>query len=417
MSSLPAANEHTASYEQLLRGFLQTGKSLNTRLARARDLGIPLEWVPGRSPRDPAAPRKGPKPQPPSGLAWLHWCLARELALRDVRVRHVEQWLEDLAQAGYDNATRGRMLSTVSKFYSYLLREELVERNPADASLIDRSGHHLNRNKGPSQTRPVSFEQCRALLEAAWLACDQRRNGRRDRAMVELLVGTGIRADELVGVNLADYHRPYPAGDATLTVHGKGEKDRVVALPVPVADALEDYLAVRVEPDVPAPMGQVGPRRQSAIFVSATGHRLHPSHLTRMLRGLCAHFAPRTTPRSRRHQELLATARAGMLGSQLRPLRDSLHPHQFRHSYATHAIQRDVSLRQVQRDLGHEGSDTTEGYLHDSHNARNSAAHELAPALHRGWLTPRSTFERERASQDGEIPGQTGIDLTDGGES
>jgi site-specific recombinase XerD len=370
-----------------LQEFLRIYASVNTRLAYATDLGIPLDWVPGYQPPDPNR-RRGRRRAEPTGLEWLNWCAAAGLRFADVRVEHVERWLDELATAGYSDATRGRMLSAVSAFYAkYLLREGLATQNPV--SLVDRRAQHLNKPAGtPSTTKRWSFQACRALLMAAYLLAEHRRDGRRDRAMIEILVGTGVRADELVGVNLDDYRRAAAHDIGILRVHGKGGKDREVALAPPVADALEDYLRERVEPAVPALPGQVGAATRP-IFVTSTGRRVHVSHLQAVLTRLCATFTD-ATPRAQWHKDLLATPEAEFIATHLGPLRDSIHPHSARHSYATHAVERGVPPRQVQRDLGHAVLATTEGYLHDEDNVRNSAAHELAPALHRGWLATSS---------------------------
>lgn len=366
-----------------LQEFLRIYASVNTRLAYATDLGIPLDWVPGYAPPDPNR-RRGRRRAEPTGLEWLNWCATAGLRFGDIRVEHVERWLDELVTAGYSDATRGRMLSAVSAFYAkYLLREGLATQNPV--SLVDRRAQHLNKPAGtPSTTKRWSFQACRALLMAAYLLAEHRRDGRRDRAMVEILIGTGVRADELVGVNLGDYRRAAVNDIGILRVHGKGGKDREVALAPPVADALEDYLRIRVEPAVPALPGQVG-NATRPVFVTSTGRRVHTSHLQAVLTRLCTTFTD-ATPRSQWHQDLLATPEAEFIATHLGPLRDAIHPHSARHSYATHAVERGVPPRQVQRDLGHAVLATTEGYLHDEDNVRNSAAHELAPALHRGWL-------------------------------
>ncbi|WP_033287962.1 tyrosine-type recombinase/integrase [Amycolatopsis jejuensis] len=368
--------------------FLRVYASLNTRLAYATDLGIPLDWVPGYEPPDPGRRRGRARRADPGGLAWLPWCLRNGFtSFADIRVQHVEQWLDELAQAGYRDATRGRMLSAVSAFYrKYLLREGLAGHNPA--ALVDRRAQHLNRPSGvPSQTARWSFEACRALLLAAWLLVEHSRNGRRDRAMAEILIGTGVRAEELVGVDLGDYRRPSAGGVGVLRVHGKGAKDREVALAAPVSDALDAYLEHRVTPPVPALRGQVNAKAEP-LFVTSTGARVHVSHVTALLRRLCSTFC--SPPKTARLREVLETADARFVATHLEPLCGNIHPHSARHSYATHAIERGVPSRQVQRDLGHAALSTTEGYLHDENAIRDSAAHELAPALHRGWLvTPR----------------------------
>ncbi|HKS44965.1 MAG TPA: tyrosine-type recombinase/integrase [Amycolatopsis sp.] len=373
-----------------LAEFLRIYASVNTRLAYATDLGIPLDWVPGYVAPDPGR-RRGRRRAQPTGLAWLPWCLRNEFrSFAEVRVEHVERWLDELTRAGYGDSTRGRMLSAVSAFYrKYLIREGLAEHNPA--ALVDRKTQHLNRATGtPSTTARWSFEACRSLLLAAHLLADRSRDGRRDQAMVEILIGTGIRAEELVGTNLTDYRRLGPGDIGILRVHGKGAKDREVALTAPVADAVEAYFERRRPPAVPAVRGQVGLAPAEPLFVTSTGHRVHVSHVTALLRRLCATFAPDLTtepPRARWLRDLLATSHAAFIATHLAPLRDSIHPHSARHSYATHAIERGVPPRQVQRDLGHAALSTTEGYLHDEDNIRNSGAHELSVALHRGWLT------------------------------
>lgn len=373
--------------------FLRIYASLNTRVAYATDLGIPLDWVPGYVAPDPGRRRGRSRRSEPTGLEWLTWCLRNGFgSFADVRVEHVERWLDELARAGYRDATRARMLSAVSAFYQkYLLREGLAEHNPA--ALVDRKTQHLNRAAGtPSVTTGWSFEACRALLLAAYLLTEHRRDGHRDRAMVEILIGTGVRAEELVGTNLVDYRRPTPGDIGVFRIHGKGAKDREVALAVPVADAVDAYLARRRPPTVPARAGQVGLGAPEPLFITRTGTRVHVSHLGALLRRLCATFAPRPEQahtRDRWLADLLVTAQAAFIASHLGPVRDTIHPHSARHSYATHAIERGVPPRQVQRDLGHAALSTTEGYLHDQDNIRNSGAHELSPALHRGWLTAR----------------------------
>lgn len=412
MSALVASDGD--AYKELFQAFLRSVTSQNTRMARARDLGIPLDWVPGRAPQDPAH-RKGPAPRA-NPLAWLPWCLSKQLPLPEATVQDVERWLQELREAGYANSTRGRMLSHVSGFYQFLMRPavELVDRNPADPALIDRRAHHLNKPRNaPPKTQAVSMPVLRALLEAAWLLAPRTRNGRRDRAMTEILVTTGIREDELVGVNLGDYYRSHPGASATLLVHGKGERDRWVLLEPPVADAVDDYLVERVPAAVPAVRGQVGRGREDEpLFVTDAGRRVRGEHVQRMLRRICATVAPPTQghPRERWKRELLESPRGIELGRLLGPLVHTLHPHQFRHSYASIGDERGVDIRQLQRDLGHADIRTTLIYIHHARGVEDSAARELSLVLHRGWWQPRTAEEAQQAQRHDQVPGQISID-------
>jgi site-specific recombinase XerD len=318
------------------------------------------------------------------------WCTRQGLALAAADIGAVERWVDALTRHGYAAPTRGRMVSAVSALYRHLIRCGLAATNPAAG--INRRTLHLNRGPAPATTKPWTWEQSRALLHAAYLLAEHTRNGSRDRAMTEILVSAAPRADELVGINLDDYHR-HPGGGATLRVHGKGGKDRELALSPPVADALDAYLAIRVAPAVPALPGHVSAGRADPVFVSGRGRRLHASHVTAMLRQLCHAFCaydpadPDAQPRARWHQTLLTTHDAHRIAAQLAPIATTIHPHSARHTYTTLAIGRGVPLRQVQLDLGHTDPRTTEGYLHDQHTVANSAAHDLSPGLHRGWLT------------------------------
>src|SRR5436305_5997681 len=85
--------------------FLRIYTSVNTRLAYATDLGIPLDWVPGYVAPDPHRRRGRRRRQEPTGLEWLPWCLRNGFrSFAEIRVEHVERWLDELARAGYRDA-------------------------------------------------------------------------------------------------------------------------------------------------------------------------------------------------------------------------------------------------------------------------------------------------------------------------
>jgi integrase/recombinase XerC len=164
-----------------------------------------------------------------------------------------------------------------------------------------------------------SAETVNTLLDGVAADKLERPHPARDRAIFELLYGCGVRASELVGLNLEDLDR----SERWLRVRGKGRKERQVPLPGKAADALERYLNER--PVV---------RDQRAVILNHRGGRL----TTRGLSGIV---------------KLYATFLSGD---------PSLHPHSFRHAYATHLLSAGADLRAIQELLGHARLSTTQKY-------------------------------------------------------
>jgi len=165
----------------------------------------------------------------------------------------------------------------------------------------------------------MSADQANALIDGVPGDKLERLHPARDRAIFELLYGCGVRVSELAGLNLEDLDR----AERWLRVRGKGRKERQVPLPGKAAEALERYLAER--PVV---------RDQPAVFLNHGGGRL----TDRGIRGIV---------------KLYATYVSGD---------PSIHPHSFRHAYATHLLADGADLRAIQELLGHARLSTTQKY-------------------------------------------------------
>lgn len=404
-------DERVRELREIARRWLRGFRSAKSRSSNAERLGLPRDWIPALDETAEDSPRRGRR-SGYTGHEWLLWCWQAGVPYFAPSSDDLNRWLDQLASAGYAQRTQTAMLSSVSSFFRHLIREDVLEANPAER--VDRRTRNLQPSKQGKAGKPFTFEQVRALLEAAWLLASRTRNGHRDRAMLELLAGTGMRADELVQLDRANYYRPSPGAPAELVITGKGGRTRTIGVPVEVADAVDDYQAGLPTAGAVAARGHAGPRTRQPLFVSATGERLHTSHVAAVLKRLVATFAPERTPRERWKRELLRTAIGARVAAELAPLRGHAHPHRLRHAYGTNALNAGVPIRQVQKDLGHADVATTETYVHDQAQAANSAAHQLSPGLHRGWLAPRSTAEQARAAERDELPGQTSIDEEDG---
>jgi len=242
--------------------------------------------------------------------------LSRELgALGKIELR---AWMAELSQ-GRTARTLSRKLGSARALFRYLNRTGVLSENPAQSMKMPRLGRHLPLVVNPEVAARLVESPTETSNEAEAL---------RDRAILELLYGSGLRVSELVGLDFEQLRIDV----AQATVLGKGKKERIVPLGGPSIGALELYLARR---DELAGSRGIDVR---AVFVSCRGARL----------GV------------RRVQEMVQ--RYGALSAG----RADLHPHALRHSCATHMLEGGADLRVIQDLLGHESVATTQRYTHVS---------------------------------------------------
>lgn len=225
--------------------------------------------------------------------------------------------------------TRARKLSALRTFCRYLVREKRAARNIGDEVLSPKLPAGV--------PRALQVDEVFRLLEAE---IEDTPVGRRDLAMLELLYGAGVRAAELVGLDLAHVDRRR----RTVRVLGKGDKERIVPFGRQADGALDRWLEARARLAAPG---------ERALFVSKTGRRLSDRGLRRRL-----------------HRRVLEVA----LGRRVTP-------HMMRHSFATHLLDGGADLRAIQALLGHASLGTTQRYTAVSVErlrAVYDAAHPLA---------------------------------------
>ena len=240
---------------------------------------------------------------------------------------HIRAYLGTLYERGLSKASAARALAAIRSWFKWLARAGHVEQNVASLVSTPRLPKHL--------PRVPSIEQMNRVVDtvnrdaASWPA--------RDRAIMELLYGCGIRNAELTGLNLDDIHW---ANEAIL-VRGKGQKQRYVPLGDAAALALRAYLAER-SARLAAGSGAKAPATP-ALFVNL------------QLRGL--HKAG--------GQARLTTRSVGRIVKRiaiLRGLSADVHPHTLRHAFGTHLLEEGADLRAIQELLGHERLSTTQRY-------------------------------------------------------
>lgn len=291
-----ASNELTSQID-LFAEYLRSEKrsSPNTVEAYARDLNAFAEFVAEKQlPLD-----------------------ARKLGLASLR-----GWLAVLFDTNSSN-TLARKISSLRAFYKFLLKRRIAKENPA--SLL----------RMPKVTKPLpmflTVDDAFRVVEGPTAAMEGADPVRlRDRAMLELLYGAGIRVSELSSLSMHQLDMK----SRLARVIGKGNKERVIPLGKQCVDALEAYFAVRHRLHNP----KTGERVHDAVFLGVYGTRLT----------------------SRQVQSLVR--KWGSYGAG----RGDLHPHALRHTCATHLLDAGADLRGIQDLLGHASLSTTQRYTHVS---------------------------------------------------
>jgi integrase/recombinase XerC len=236
----------------------------------------------------------------------------------------IRAFLGTLYDRGLSKASAARALAAVRSWFKWLARTGHVEQNVASLVSTPRLPKHL--------PRVPSIEQLNRVVDAA--GDDEASWPARDKAIVELLYGCGMRNAELTGLNLADIHW---ANEAIL-VRGKGQKQRYVPLGDTAAGAVRVYLGER-----------------AARLEAARAPATPALFLNLRLRGL-------TKPGG---QARLTTRSVGRIVKRiaiLRGLSSDVHPHTLRHAFGTHLLEEGADLRAIQELLGHERLSTTQRY-------------------------------------------------------
>ncbi len=229
-----------------------------------------------------------------------------------LQMHHLRRFAAVSHARGLNPRSIQRRLSGIRSFLNFLVREGRLQQNAASEVSAPRAPKRL------PATLDVD-EMCRLLTAIR----GDEPVVVRDRAMLELLYSSGLRLGELVALD--------PAGldldEATVRVTGKGNKERVLPVGRAARAALRDWLRVRA---------QLAAEDEPALFVGSRGRRISPRVVQRRVR----YWAQRSgLPRP-------------------------LHPHLFRHSFATHLLESSRDLRAVQELLGHADIGTTQVYTH-----------------------------------------------------
>jgi integrase/recombinase XerD len=286
---------------------VEKGASGNTIAAYRNDLGQLEDFIAGK--------RNG---------HLIQWPLVNQ--------NQVMEYILHLKSQSYAEATVARKVAAVKSFFSFLQAEGKLKANPTEQLASPKVGKML--------PKPLSVQEIDELLEQP--ARRSTPEGKRDRAMLELMYATGLRVTELVSLDVSDVQlegeKPY------VRLVGKGNRERQIPLLDQPVQELSEYIRF-------ARPRLVGERDETALFVNRRGERLTRQGFWLILKGY-----------------------AGEAG-----IRGRVTPHTLRHSFATHMLRGGMDIHKVQELLGHANISTTQVYTQVSREHIREAYEKAHP--------------------------------------
>ena len=241
--------------------------------------------------------------------------MVEDFSLVEVDHHLIRQWVISLMDQGLTVVSVKRKTSTLRSFYKFLLRESLVKKNPTELVMVPRSGKRLPEF--------VQENEMNKLLDTSFFTQDF--NGLRDKAILSLFYGTGMRLSELRGIKMADLR----LNEQIVKVLGKRNKERLIPFPSEIKVDLVHYLDLRNELFGDA---------NSYLFVTEKGEQVYEKLIYRVVR---------------KYLSLVTSM-------------EKRSPHILRHTYATHLLNRGADLNAIKELLGHASLAATQVYTHTS---------------------------------------------------
>jgi integrase/recombinase XerD len=234
---------------------------------------------------------------------------------KSLNSKHLSLFIFELHDIGLNAKSQARIISGIKSFYKFLVIEKICENNEALLLESPRTTRNLPDT--------LSIEEIDTLVESFDLS---RPDGYRNKTMVEMLYGCGLRVSELVNLSFSDLLLK----DNLIKVIGKGEKQRLIPIGLHTLNILQHYLSGDRN------HAEAKPGHEHIVFLNRRGRKLTRVMIFIIIKNQCKKLG----------------------------WKKKVGPHTFRHSFATHLVEGGADLRAVQSMLGHESITTTEIYTH-----------------------------------------------------
>lgn len=239
----------------------------------------------------------------------------RSIKASEINTEDIRGFLSNIQKENISVSTQSRLLSSIKAFFRYLILEDIIEEDPSE--LIEAP---KKERKLPDT---LSVEEIELILNSI---DTQTPQGQRNRTIIEILYSCGIRVSELVDLKINDIY----FNQGYIKVRGKGDKERLVPIGEKAVDETRRYLFEYRN------YQKVDPESKPFLFLNRRGKKLSRVMIFNIVKAAC-------------------------LGAQINK---NISPHTFRHSFATHLLDRGADLQAIQEMLGHESITTTEIYAH-----------------------------------------------------
>lgn len=253
--------------------------------------------------------------------------------ITEITHHDIEDFLARLYDMGIAASSQVRILSGLKSFYRYLSQEKICDSNPTILVSSPSTGRHI--------PDVLSYEEIVSMMDCIDLS---QQFGHRNKAIIEILYGCGLRVSEAILLNISDIY----VKDEFIRIIGKGDKERLVPIGRKTLQEVMFYVkGERLHQEIKA-------KYTDKVFISARGTGLTRQSVFLLVRSLAE--------------------KAG--------IRKTISPHTLRHSFATHLLEGGADLRAVQQMLGHSSISTTEIYTHVSDEYLRQVIMEHHPRWH-----------------------------------
>ena len=232
----------------------------------------------------------------------------------DAKLEHLRDFLVEIGETGINERSQARLISGIKSFYRFLIYKDTIKQDPTELLEAPKIGFRL--------PEVLSIEEIEQILSSIDLS---RAEGQRNRAIIEVLYGSGLRVSELINLKISNIY----FDENYMLIEGKGSKQRLVPLSEESVRQIGYWRLDRNRLDIVK-------GNEDFLFLNRRGSKLSRAMIFTIVKELAV--------------------KAG--------IRKNISPHTFRHSFATHLLENGANLRAIQQLLGHESITTTELYTH-----------------------------------------------------